>query len=155
MKQANRKSAEELMRRYSMLPHAENGSYIEKHYPADRGERAASGLIYYYVAPGETTAFHRIDCDEYWCFAAGMPLEIAQIDENGSVSFSRLGTEEDCEPVIYFRKGVIFASRSRAEAEGTFLSCITVPRFAPEGFEMFSTEKIAAAYPQTEKFLAD
>ena len=144
-------TAEELMRRYSMSPHAENGSFIERHYEADPSMRAASGSIYYYVAPGERTEFHRIDCDEYWCFTAGAPLSIWTIDEKGEISVSRFGTEEGCEPVIYFRKGLIFASKNLSD-EGTFLSCITVPRFSPEGFEMFTKDEITSAYPDTKSF---
>ena len=144
-------TAEELMRRYSMSPHVENGFFIERHYKSDPAVRAASGSIYYYVAPGEKTEFHRIDCDEYWCFAAGAPLSIWTIDEAGGVCVSRFGTDEGCEPVVYFRKGLIFASKSLSD-EGTFLSCITVPRFSPDGFEMFTEEEITTAYPETKSF---
>ena len=146
--------AEELMKRYSMEPHVENGSFVERHYESDPAVRAASGLIYYYVAPNDTTEFHRIDCDEYWCHIAGAPLEICTIDESGRVSVSKFGTEEKCEPVIYFKKGVIFASKSLSVNEGTFLSCITVPRFSPEGFELFRREDIVSAYPEAKAFLA-
>lgn len=144
--------AEELMKRYCMAPHVENGSFIERHYEADPSVRAASGSIYYYVAPGEITQFHRIDCDEYWCYTAGAPLSIWTIDENGAISVSGFGIEEGCEPVIYFRKGVTFASKNLSSSDGTFLSCITVPRFSPEGFEMFSKEEIIAAYPEAKSF---
>lgn len=145
-------TAEMLMERNNMQPHVENGCFIEKHYEADPKERAASGLIYYYVAPKEITEFHRIDCDEYWCFTAGAPLSIWIIDENGVLSERKFGIENNCEPVVYFRKGVIFASKSISDKEGTFLSCITVPRFSPAGFELFSKEEMTEKYPETEKF---
>lgn len=40
-----------------------------------------SGSIYYFVAPGEITEFHRIDCDEYWCYNAGSPLEVWSVKD--------------------------------------------------------------------------
>lgn len=145
-------SAESLMKRYNMEPHAENGCFVERHYEADPSKRAASGLIYYYVAPREITEFHRIDCDEYWCYTEGAPLLICTVDESGNVSTAKFGIEDDCEPVVYFPKGVIFASKSLSDEEGTFLSCITVPRFSPAGFELFGRAEITAEYPETKSF---
>lgn len=140
-------TANELMQRFSMKAHPENGSFIEKHYANDYAYRAASGSIYYYVAAGERTEFHRIDCDEYWCYAAGSPLELWMIDECGAVSINRLGTEVGCEPMVYIRRGMIFASRNlRKDGDGTFLTCITVPRFSYEGFTLFSQEELLTHY---------
>ena len=145
-------TAEMLMERNNMQPHVENGCFVEKHYEADPSKRAESGLIYYYVAPKEITEFHRIDCDEYWCFTAGGALSIWIIDESGAVSEKKFGIDADCEPAVYFKKGVIFASKSLSDAEGTFLTCITVPRFSPEGFELFGREEMISKFPETEKF---
>ena len=144
--------AEELARRYQMERHVENGMFVERHYENPTENRAASGLIYYYVAPGEVTAFHRIDCDEYWCYIAGEKLEIWTVDETGTVSQYHLGTENDCEPVIFLRKGLIFGSRSRGTEDGTFLSCITVPRFSARGFELFEKEEMIKAFPRVKSF---
>lgn len=145
-------TAKELAQRYHMAQHVENGAFAERHYESKEPGRAASGSIYYYVSPGERTEFHRIDCDEYWCYIAGEPLEVWAVDENGAVSMQLLGRDEGCEPVLYLRKGMIFASRSRGTKDGTFLSCITVPRFETAGFELFSKEKMLRAYPQVKEF---
>lgn len=153
---ANDITAAELMRRFDMQAHPENGSFIEKHYPAEPGTRAESGSIYYYVAPGERTAFHRIDCDEYWCYAFGSSLEVWEIMPDGVLTVHRLGIDEGCEPMIFLRRGSIFASRNPASAQdGTFLSCVTVPRFSYEGFEMFSEREITDRCPQTLPFFQD
>ena len=152
-KMSRKTSAEELLRRYDMESHVENGSFLERHYVSDEPGRPASGSIYYYVSPDEVTKFHRIDCDEYWCFAAGSPLELCQISPDGEVSFSMLGVEDGCDPLIYFKKGVCFASRHpQREQEGTFLCCITVPRFSPEGFTLCSDEEILRDHPELESF---
>ena len=143
--------AEELMARYGMVPHVEHGAFRENH-PAFSGEgRAPSGLMYYYVAPGERTQFHRIDCGEYWCYAAGSPLELWQIAPDGALSVSRLGVEQDCEPVIFVPQGTIFAAKGAPE-EGTFLSCITVPRFSPEGLRLFSQQEMLDICPGVCRF---
>lgn len=49
--------ADELIKKYGMEEHIENGSFIERHYEEKVLKRAASGSIYYYVAAGEHTEF--------------------------------------------------------------------------------------------------
>ena len=148
-------TAKELMKRYAMGAHVENGAFIERHYEHTGTDRAASGLIYYYVAPGERTEFHVIDCDEYWCYACGAPLEVWQIDADGRLTVERLGVDGGCEPVLYMKKGVTFASRPASDApDGTFLSCLTVPRFRYESFRLLTKEEVCTLCPEAERFFA-
>lgn len=144
---------EELISRLALTPHPENGAFAERHYPHSGLERAASGAIYYYVAPDEKTEFHRIDCDEYWCYAAGETLDVWVIDPNGCLTVTRLGITPDAEPILYVKKGDTFASRHRDPVtEGTFLSCITVPRFTYDGFEMFTEAEAREKFPACAPF---
>ena len=146
--------AEELNRRYGMEKHVENGTFVELGDKRREGTRDAHGAIYYYVAPGERTAFHRIDCDEYWGYHCGEPLEVCLIDESGAVKAVSLGIGENCEPLLLLKKGTIFASKCKeSAADGTFLSCVTVPRFSSEGFEMFTDEEIEREYPEAAAFI--
>lgn len=146
-------TADELMKRMGMRPHEENGAYIEKHYTHSGEDRAASGSIYYYVAADEYSEFHTIDCDEYWCYAAGSALEVWIIDICGRLSIRQLGIGDGCDPMIYIPKGAVFASRHRKGCtDGTFLSCITVPRFDYKGFTVLSKDEMLEKYPETEEF---
>jgi len=146
-------NAYELMKRYNMNPHEENGKYICCHYEDNSGKRPASGSIYYYVSPGEHTNFHKIDCDEYWIFNAGSVLELWIVGLDGEISIRYLGITKDAEPIAYMKAGEIFASRLSSYADdGTFVTCITVPRFEQEGFEMYSREEIIKMFPKSEAF---
>lgn len=146
-------TAESLMKRFSMTGHVENGAFVEKHYEHSGADRAKSGLIYYYVAPDERTEFHVIDCDEYWCYSCGSTLEIWTADEAGELSVHLLGTEECCEPAVYLRSGLAFASKHPdGAAEGTFLSCITVPRFSYEGFTLIPEKDMVEKCPAAAAF---
>lgn len=148
-----RTTAEDLLIRYSMDRHPENGAFVERHYPHDEDSRAASGSIYYYVGPDERTAFHVIDCDEYWCYTSGTALEVWAIDPDGELTVRRLGTEAGCEPMLYLKKGVIFASRhAEGASEGTFIVCITVPRFTYQGFRMLTEMETLALCPAAQAF---
>lgn len=168
-------NAEELAERFNMAEHPENGAFLERHYESSEA-RAASGSIYYYVAPGEKTKFHKIDCDEYWCYTEGADLEVWMIDEEtGAVSVSSIGTGESAVPFVYVRKGTIFASRhagasegtaetasagassgsESGTSEGTFLVCITVPRFTYEGFTLIEDDEIKSRFPDAVSFFGN
>lgn len=145
--------AEELMKRYEFDPHEENGLFVERNYEVVGEERAASGCIYYYVRPGERALFHQIDCDEYWCFNAGATLELWIIGTDGKLSIKRLGLEEDAEITVRFAAEEIFAARlDESAVDGTFLTCITVPRFDASAYILYEKEKITEMYPATLKF---
>lgn len=145
--------ADKLIQRYSMEKHPEHGLFIEKHYDDESGKRPSSGSIFYYVAPGERTEFHRIDCDEYWCHNAGSSLELWVIDREGRLSRRMCGTDGEAEPFVRFAAGEIFAAKLPAEADdGAFVTCITVPRFTYGGFEIFSREQIAGMCPAADEF---
>lgn len=147
-------TAEELAKRFDMQIHAENGSFCECHYIHEGEGRARSGSIYYYVGPTERTKFHRIDCDEYWNFVAGTTLLVYLLQEDGSSTMRKLGVEAGAEPLIYVPKGTIFASKHACPTtEGTFITCITVPRFTYDGFTLISDEDMLAKYPQVATFL--
>lgn len=147
--------AEELNRKYCRETHIEHGTFTELGEQRRQGVRDAHGAIYYYVAPGERTKFHRIDCDEYWCYHAGADLEVWCI-EDGRISATKLGCGEDCVPLLLICRGTIFACRScKDAADGTFLSCITVPRFTYEGFTMWEDAQIRADFPEIAAFYED
>lgn len=142
-----------MIEKYNMKPHEENGAYAECHYPHEGTERAASGSSCFYTGPGEKTLFHRIDCDEYWCFHAGSDLEVWMIDPDGTLTIKTFGLGKDADPVIYFPKGMIFGSRNLdLQGEGTFFSCITVPRFDYQGFEILEEEEVLKICPSANVF---
>lgn len=145
--------ASDLATRYSMDRHIENGAFVERHYDSGKPGRACSGSIYYYVAPGETTEFHRIDCDEYWCHNAGSDIEVWSFSPEGTLKKHLLGTSEHAEPLAFFKRGEVFASRLPKESpDGAFITCITIPRFTYEGFEVIEKEQMIALYPESSGF---
>lgn len=146
-------TARELLDRYPMQPHPENGMFLERHYVHTGADRPASGSIYYYVGSGERTRFHSLDCEEYWNFIAGEPLEIRMYDpRTRQTAVCRLGTEAGCEPTVYIPKGVVFAARQLGGEDGTFFSCITVPRYRDAGSVLYTDEEIREKFPQFAGF---
>ena len=78
-------SAAEIIACLDLRPHPEGGHYREtfRDPRLDAEGRAASTLIYFLLARGERSHWHRVDAAEVWHFYAGSPLRL-QIAADGS-----------------------------------------------------------------------
>lgn len=76
-----------LVEHLNLQPHPEGGYYRET-FRSDRqisfnGDmRSTATAIYYLLAQGAYSAWHRIDADESWYFHAGCPLVLSSVDSN-------------------------------------------------------------------------
>jgi predicted cupin superfamily sugar epimerase len=77
-------TAREVIRLLDLKPHPEGGHFREtfRDERMDEGARAASTAIYFLLARGERSHWHRIDAAEIWHWYAGgaLDLEIAPAD---------------------------------------------------------------------------
>ena len=82
---------EQLRQSLGLIPHPEGGYYRE-HYraPAEAGARSVGTAIFYLLADGEFSAWHRVHQDELWHWYEGAPLELHLLDDDGYRSL-RLG----------------------------------------------------------------
>ncbi len=89
-----RTTAAEIIAQLDLKPHPEGGHYRETFRDArtDAGGRAASTAIYFLLARGERSHWHRIDAVEVWHFYAGHALTLQIADGTGSRSVT-LGDE--------------------------------------------------------------
>jgi predicted cupin superfamily sugar epimerase len=71
-------TAAEVVRLLELKPHPEGGHFREMFRDQRRvdGGRAASTAIYFLLARGERSHWHRVDAAEIWHFYAGAPLEL-------------------------------------------------------------------------------
>jgi uncharacterized protein len=71
-------SAAEIIARLGLQPHPEGGHYREtfRDPRRDAHGRAASTLIYFLLARGERSHWHRVDAAEVWHYYAGSPLRL-------------------------------------------------------------------------------
>ena len=70
-----------LIRKLGLKPHPEGGFYREIHrsagtVQASQGRRAALTTIYFLLARGQKSVFHRVVSDEVWHYYAGAPLRL-------------------------------------------------------------------------------
>ena len=131
-------SAHDIIRLLDLRPHPEGGHFRETFRDTRNIEnRAASTAIYFLLARGERSHWHRVDAVEVWHYYAGAPLvlELAA-DERGPIRRMKLG------PDIAMGErpqGVVPAGTwQAAESLGdwTLVGCTVAPGFEFAGFEM-------------------
>src|SRR5256886_13952865 len=86
----------DVIRLLDLRPHPEGGHFRETFRDARRsdGGRAASTAIYFLLARGERSHWHRLDAVEVWHWHAGAPLTLATAPrEAGPVTRQKLGPD--------------------------------------------------------------
>jgi uncharacterized protein len=84
----------EIIARLKLKPHPEGGHYRETFRDTHTGAdgRSRSTAIYFLLARGERSHWHRIDAVEIWHYYAGSALTLKIADDDGQWSF-RLGPD--------------------------------------------------------------
>ena len=87
-------TAAEIIAQLDLKPHPEGGYFREtfRDSNTDANGRSCSTAIYFLLARGERSHWHRIDAVEVWHFYAGDPLTLRIADESGMRSIT-LGDE--------------------------------------------------------------
>jgi predicted cupin superfamily sugar epimerase len=130
-------AAAEIIARLALKPHPEGGHFRETFRDArlDADGRAVSTAIYFLLARGERSHWHRIDAVEVWHFYAGSPLTL-QIADGDGARIIRLGPDLDEGEVP---QAVVPANAwQTAESCGdwTLAGCTVAPGFDFATFEL-------------------
>jgi predicted cupin superfamily sugar epimerase len=130
-------SPEDVIRLLELAPHPEGGFYRQTFEDEDRdGGRAASTAIYYLLAAGERSHWHRVDAAEVWHFYAGAPLSLSLSADGSRTATLRLGNDLAAGERP---QGIVPASWWQAAVslgEWTLVGCTVAPGFRFSGFEM-------------------
>lgn len=127
----------EVIRLLDLRPHPEGGHYRETFRDPRHGAdgRALSTAIYYLLAAGERSHWHRIDAVEVWHWHAGAALAL-QIAGPQGVTKARLGTDFSAgeRPQAVVPAGAWEAAESLGA--WTLVGCTVAPGFDFNGFEL-------------------
>jgi uncharacterized protein len=136
-------SAADVIRLLELAPHPEGGHYREtfRDVAADGSCRPASTAIYFLLAAGEVSRWHRVDAAEAWHWHAGAPLALTIVEEGGRRAF-RLGADLAAgeRPQAVVPAGAW--QQAASLGAWTLVGCTVAPGFrfaafelAPPGFE--------------------
>jgi len=130
-------SASDVIRLLALKPHPEGGYFRETFRDTATGARAASTAIYFLLARGERSHWHRVDAAEVWHHYAGAPLalEIAT-SEQGPIEHATLGSDLRAGelPQAVVPAGAWQAAESHGD--WSLVGCTVAPGFEFKGFEL-------------------
>ncbi len=126
-----------------------NGTIAGETLPDHAGARPFITSIYFMLAAGEVSRFHRLKSDEIWYYHAGGSLTIHQIDKNGKYTHAILGQNvtvgENLQVIV--PAGVWFGATLK-DGDATLVSCAVAPGFDFADFELAERRSLIAAFPQ-------
>jgi len=157
-----------IVERFELRPHPEGGYFREvfrsdvtlEHPGVDAGRgarRSGSTLIYFLLADGDFSAFHRVRwSDEVWHLYAGGPLELHTIDAARRYEKHMLTNDlASGEPACVVRAGCWQAARLAPGSSWAFTGCTVAPGFDFADFEMPPGDELAAAFPAHERIIRE
>jgi predicted cupin superfamily sugar epimerase len=132
-------SAADVIRLLELKPHPEGGHYRQTFRDSRllHGERPASTAIYFLLARGERSHWHKVDAVEVWHYHAGAPLvlEIAAHDR-GPIERLTLGPDlaagERPQAVVPVHQW----QAAQSLGDWTLVGCTVAPGFEFAGFEL-------------------
>jgi predicted cupin superfamily sugar epimerase len=132
-------SATEMIRLLGLMPHPEGGHFRETFRDSKSVEhgRAASTAVYFLLARGERSHWHRVDAAEVWHYYAGAPLRLdIALDETAAIEQLMLGTDfsRSERPQAVVQAGAWQSAQSLGE--WTLVGCTVAPGFEFRGFEL-------------------
>jgi predicted cupin superfamily sugar epimerase len=131
-------TAADVIRLLGLKPHPEGGHFRETFRDLRTIDgRAASTAIYFLLAAGERSHWHKVDAAEAWHWHAGAPLvlEVAESDK-GPVRRIKLGPDLAAgeRPQAVVPAGAWQAAESLGD--WTLTGCTVAPGFQFSGFEL-------------------
>ncbi len=130
-------SAAEIITRLELKPHPEGGHYREtfRDTRVDADGRSLSTAIYFLLARGERSHWHRIDAVEMWHYYAGAPLSL-RIADDGRQRTVTLGLDLAAGEVPQAIVPVQAWQAAESCGDWTLVGCTVAPGFDFAKFEM-------------------
>ena len=130
-------TAAEIIARLELKPHPEGGHYREtfRDSSVDASGRSRSTAIYFLLARGERSHWHRIDAVEVWHYYAGHALTLQIADDSGKRSV-RLGAELVAGEVPQAIVPARAWQAAESDGDWTLVGCTVAPGFEFAKFEL-------------------
>jgi len=130
-------SAADIIARLELKPHPEGGHYREtfRDPRVDANGRAVSTAIYFVLARGERSHWHRIDAVEVWHYYAGSALVLHIADDVGQ-RIVRLGPDLAAGEVPQAIVPARAWQAAESSGDWTLVGCTVAPGFEFARFEL-------------------
>ena len=134
------RGAADIIARLDLKPHPEGGHYREtfRDSRTDADGRAFSTAIYFLLARGECSHWHRIDAVEVWHYYAGSALTLQIADDDGP-RVVRLGSDLAAGEAPQATVPPRAWQAAESTGDWTLVGCTVAPGFDFAQFEMAPT----------------
>ena len=129
----------------SLVPHPEGGWYRRTYESREsvslqRGERACSSSILYFLKTNERSCLHQLKSDEIWYFHWGSPVRIHQFN-SGKYTQHILSA------------GTVFGAECMGQGSGSLISCMVSPGYEDEDFSWAQIDQLLRIYPEQRSII--
>lgn len=130
-------TVDELVDQLGLEPHPEGGWFARTwtHAATDEGGRPLASAIHYLLPAGVTSRWHRVDAAELWLHHRGDPLVLSTSVDGEVVETHELGPGGEPATLSWPVPPGSWQSATTTGAY-TLVSCVVVPAFTWEGFEL-------------------
>lgn len=157
--------ASDLIKMLKLEPHPEGGHFREVfrssnlvQYPGSTEQRSALTSIYFLLAGGEHSRWHRVGSDEVWHYHEGAPLELFWIGKK-AVNYSRAVVGEagaSGKPIAVVPGGCW--QMARTSGEYTLVGCTVGPGFEYKDFQLLrdlpeEADDLRRRFPELAKYV--
>jgi predicted cupin superfamily sugar epimerase len=131
-------TAAAIIARHGLKPHPEGGHYREtfRDVSLDASGRARSTAIYFLLARGERSHWHRIDAVEIWHYYAGSALTLHIAHDGGALHTVTLGPDLAAGERPQAIVPALAWQAAESTGDWTLLGCTVAPGFEFAGFEL-------------------
>ena len=148
--------SKKLIEKYKMMSFGVGEGYFIEPYSSSSSsssnERPFAASIYYLLDQNDIVKFHKLDCDEIWYYHQGVGVNIYFVEKDNTLSVRQLGIGEGQKPMVIVPKNTIYGAENIDPNGYTFISCVTVPKFSPQGAEIITKKKCPNLPEKYEKF---
>jgi predicted cupin superfamily sugar epimerase len=130
-------TAAEIIARLALEPHPEGGHFREtfRDPRLDANGRSVSTAIYFLLARGERSHWHRIDAVEVWHYYAGSPLTLEIADGDGRRTIA-LGIDLAAGEIPHAVVAAHVWQSAETTGDWTLAGCTVAPGFDFAAFEL-------------------
>jgi predicted cupin superfamily sugar epimerase len=149
-------TADEIKILLNLRPHPKEGGFFRRTYTASgtvdlpRGTRAASTAIYFLLEPGAFSQMHVLDSEEVFHFYLGDPVEMLQLNPDGSSAVFTLGTDLAAGQQVQLTVpvGVWQGTQLVGDGKVALLGCTVTPGFDFADYRSASYAELVAKWPR-------
>ena len=128
-------TAQDIIDRLKLQRHPEGGRFRET-WRADNAGRATGTCIYFLLAEGESSHWHRVDATEIWLYHAGAPLILSLSASDDGPAIDHLLTPDLTQGVPQLIVPQNHWQAARSTGDYTLVSCTVSPGFDFSGFQL-------------------